>query len=273
MEGICRSTISRLIAFRQAKFILVYTLLVVLVGIHSVFPKVHRSLINVLWYEPPLANLPNCSSDCVSLLAAVEKQPRRQIKAVIHYLVNANTERIACLKKSLKLLHENFLASYPYPIVLFHEHDLQKKEIDALRSSVPRVALHFQVVDIRAPGFELPQPEHTGCRWRIGYRRMCRFQANTVYQQAILSKFDYAWRLDDDSEILSRISYDVFEYMINRGFLYGYTNIQRDSAACVKGKSSPICISTCRCRGHVLYSQRHHFDPSICRYIMVMSSV
>ena len=240
--NICPSTISRLIALRQVKLIIVYTLFVVLVGyIHSVFPNVHRSL-NVLWYEPSMANLPNCSSDCVSLLAAVEKQPRRQIKAVIHYLVNANTKRIALLKKSLKLLYENFLDSYPYPVVLFHEQDLQKKDMDALRSSVPAVALHFQVVDIKAPGFELPQPEHTGCRWSIGYRRMCRFQANTVYQQAILSKFDYAWRLDDDSEIMSRISYDVFEYMRKHGLLYGYINIRMDAAPCVKGKSSPICI-------------------------------
>ena len=45
----------------------------------------------------------------------------------------------------------------------------------------------------------------------------------------------YYWRLDDDSLLLSNVSYDVFEFMQRHSLQYGYLWRHWDSLTCVEG--------------------------------------
>ena len=72
----------------------------------------------------------------------------------------------------------------------------------------------LQVVHFDIPPFvKKSAVPKTSCFKSIGYRHMCRFQAKTVYEQPILARLQYVWRLDDDSYITKRIHYDVFRRM------------------------------------------------------------
>ena len=64
---------------------------------------------------------------------------------------------------------------------------------------------------------------------------MCRFQAKTVYEQPILARLQYVWRLDDDSYITSPVGYDVFRLMRDRRIQYGYVTVVSDYGPCIVG--------------------------------------
>lgn len=51
---------------------------------------------------------------------------------------------------------------------------------------------------------------------------MCRFHSKEVYRQPILDGLDYLWRLDDDSELSHPFSYDIFKFMQDNNYSYGY---------------------------------------------------
>ena len=149
-------------------------------------------------------------------------------KAAIHYLIQSNPKRIQKLTRSLQLLDTHFNNVFNYPVILFHENDLRtdlrQRLIDSTNSR-----LIFQNVSFTIPDFiQKPVPE-TLFGKTIGYRHMCRFQAMGIYDQPIMRHLDYAWRLDDDSFILSDIPYDIFRYMSDNDILYGYIQINYES--------------------------------------------
>jgi len=93
-----------------------------------------------------------------------------------------------------------------------------------------------QVVHFEIPPFVKKSmvTAHCPCCWKpVGYRHMCRFHAKTVYEQPILARLQYVWRLDDDSYITKPIRYDVFRLMRDRHIQYGYAKIAGDYPACI----------------------------------------
>ena len=87
----------------------------------------------------------------------------------------------------------------------------------------------LQVVYFRIPSFidqsKIPKKV---CLHGVGYRHMCRFHAKTLYEQPILTRLQYIWRLDDDSCIMAPIGYDVFRLMRDRHIQYGYIKTGAD---------------------------------------------
>jgi len=56
----------------------------------------------------------------------------------------------------------------------------------------------------------------------LGYRHMCRFFSGEVFKHPALAKYDYYWRLDDDSGYFCPVEYDVFKFMQKNSILYGW---------------------------------------------------
>ena len=73
------------------------------------------------------------------------------------------------------------------------------------------------------------------CKKAIGYRHMCRFHAKLLYEQPIIARLQYLWRLDDDSFITSPVGYGVFKLMRDRRIQYGFRVVRIDSQICVLG--------------------------------------
>ena len=95
--------------------------------------------------------------------------------------------------------------------------------------------IYFQAVSFQLPSFvnESAIIIDPACPNPIAYRHMCRFQSKLIYEEPILMGLDYYWRLDDDSQILAPISYDVFAFMQQRQLLYGYVIEHYDVKQCI----------------------------------------
>ena len=136
---------------------------------------------------------------------------------------------VPVLMRSLILLCKNFLHVREYPIVIFHD------DISKVTQSNIRVQLHsavgfipkieFEVLEFKQP-YELEStkfdPNVPLSEFWMGYRHMCRFHSGEIYKDPRLLKYDWYWRLDSDSYLLSPINYDPFDYMAKNGYEYAY---------------------------------------------------
>jgi len=163
---------------------------------------------------------------------AVAERGWQKENGVIIYLISTKRAHYLELCDSLHLLFKHFLLIYPgYDVVIFHE-GLTQAEKDGLRRCAnggnveedPPPFLHpftptllFQHVHFSLPPFvderEVPKQYFHAS---VGYRHMCRFFGGKVFDQPILSQYDYFWRLDSDSYLLSPLPLDVFGVMSGR---------------------------------------------------------
>jgi alpha 1,2-mannosyltransferase len=156
------------------------------------------------------------------------------MKPVIVYLAQ-NTSKDAqydrdsrrMLHKSLELLYKNYNDKYKHDVLIFHEGDFGEK--DQADVACGRKEIKFKEIHFTLPAFlrqeEIPMrwnPEKGSLSYTIGYRHMIRFFAVQIFD--ILDKLGYDWciRMDDDSFIHSQIDYDLFKFMEQGGYEYGY---------------------------------------------------
>ncbi|GAV55046.1 hypothetical protein ZYGR_0AS03690 [Zygosaccharomyces rouxii] len=55
------------------------------------------------------------------------------------------------------------------------------------------------------------------------YRHMCRFQSGFFWQQEVLDKYDWYWRVEPGIKLHCDINYDVFKWMQDNEKAYGFT--------------------------------------------------
>ena len=68
------------------------------------------------------------------------------------------------------------------------------------------------------PGGFTPPPMF----WSVGYRNMIRFYAVTIWQVLTYLGYEYVLRLDDDSNFMSHIPYNLFDALRYKGAIYGF---------------------------------------------------
>jgi len=171
-----------------------------------------------------------CDHDCLHLQSQLQRWPENKPKALIYYLIRfENLQRVI---NSLDLLDEYFNNKFQYPIVFFHE---KEPSYDVLRLKIrssTNSKVYFQSISFEMPEFLPKNLKQRSCTWRLGYRHMCRFHAKLIYEQVIIRGFEFAWRLDHDSEILQPIHYDVFKFMRNNNLQYGYVIVINEAPRC-----------------------------------------
>lgn len=126
------------------------------------------------------------------------------------------------LIKSLDLLFDNYNNQFKHPVLIFHEGDFDEVSQNEVRKG--REEIVFHEVKFEIPSFlnVAEIPEMWDEVFGIGHRHMIRFYAIQIFD--ILKKlgFDWFFRMDDDSFIHTKIEYNLFDYLENNGFLYGY---------------------------------------------------
>lgn len=177
-----------------------------------------------------------CDEECSRLGQLVDSWPLDRPRAAIILLLQRKS--LPVFTRSAAIFHTNFNEKFRYPIIVFHEADLDAEtERNQLRAAVPDSKLvFFQRVAFDIPSFlnKSAVPKKI-CFKTIGYRHMCRFHAKTVYEEPILAKLRYVWRLDDDSYIVRAVTYDVFRLMADRRLRYGYATVVSDYGPCIVG--------------------------------------
>jgi alpha 1,2-mannosyltransferase len=177
----------------------------------------------------------NCDEECARFRLLLLQRSNNQPKAAFYYLAQA--ERISMLSASLLSVYRHFLKKFNYPIIIFHERSFGSSLQNLLRTHALGYHLFFQEVTFRIPDFINVSAVsfNTSCVSHISYRHMCRFQAKSVYEEPILAGLEYVWRMDDDSELLSAVEFDVFSFMRDLGLQYGYVKIHYDALTCTVG--------------------------------------
>ena len=166
------------------------------------------------------------------------------MKNAIVYLLNAADKDMLNFRMSIELLRNNYLYERPCDVICFHEKNFPAMEIQYLKE-VFEINFIFKEISFNTPEYPpeisaaipeyFPHPLFPGARgFPMGYRHMCRFFAGELFKLKALREYDYVWRLDTDSFILSPINFNVFERMERTKAVYGYINIQHDHPAMVE---------------------------------------
>jgi alpha 1,2-mannosyltransferase len=176
-----------------------------------------------------------CDEECIRFRMFLSQWSSSKPKAAIYYLAQA--ERFSMLSASLLSVYRYYLKVFNYPIIIFHESGFGISQRKLLRTQASNYHLFFQQVTFKVPHFINSSAVifNISCLSHISYRHMCRFQARNVYQEPILVGLEYVWRLDDDSELLNVVQFDVFSFMRDRGLHYGYIKVHQDAVACTTG--------------------------------------
>ena len=160
--------------------------------------------------------------------------------SVIVYLLRSTSSDVNDIVKSLNSLYNNFLVDYCYPVIIFVENNFTEEFRNIIINNI-----HFKVIfqfiqfksyselnDNRIPNVLLTH--NNTQKWPLGYRHMCRFWSGDFLHNEFICKYKYVWRMDSDAYIVSKISYDIFKYMLDNHINYSYSNITNDDAEVCK---------------------------------------
>lgn len=130
------------------------------------------------------------------------------------------------LKPILESLEKHYSFVKEADILIWHEGDLNKSDISFVKY---QQNYRFCRIDMSGGwGNRQNVPAKNLNMWHVGYLKMIRFYAVTIW--SILDNLGYKWmiRFDDDSRILSDIKYNIFDFMRTNNKTYGYRTISRE---------------------------------------------
>ena len=160
--------------------------------------------------------------------------PMKTKKNCILYLVRSSQNDIDMLNKSLLLVSLNLIPALKkkIDIIIFHEKSFDSSYQRKVQQP-NECGVIFQEVNFILPDYDdkikenistiYPHPSETSRPgFSMGYRYMCDFFSGSLYEQKLLKDYSYYLRLDTDSFILSKIKYDLFEWMEDKKCEYGF---------------------------------------------------
>ena len=179
----------------------------------------------------------NCHSECRRFRSFMAHDwSQEKPSAAIYVLTNKFTNVL----KLLRNVEKTFNSATKYPYIIFHEDDFSHFRTEIGRQKLPHSRIFYQTVDFKNLPDRITMEEYNNaigqhCNNKpIGYR-LSYFNSKLVYTNPIMDKLEYVLRLDDDSEFLQPITYDVFKVMRDGNFDYGYLTIFSDQTDCVFG--------------------------------------
>ena len=162
------------------------------------------------------------------------KEEKKKPRGGIVYLVSA--DRISILLESLNHLFVNFNDQFRYPIAIFHYGDIDDQNLlERINSALGYTRTELITVIVVQGMREFPQSFDSALvkQGKLNvvfqhiypnYNFMCAFFFLKLYTQPwiLQNNISYYMRLDSDSFILSKIDYDLFEFMQRHNLAYAY---------------------------------------------------
>ena len=134
------------------------------------------------------------------------------------------------LENSLDTLYENYNNEFKHDIIIFYDSKAPFLESDIVDITKDRKEIRFQLIpdSLWCPPEceELknnPDPKSwVRPKFSVGYRNMMRWYGILIYKY--LTDLGYEWymRMDDDSFLHSKIEYDLFKFMHDNDYEYGF---------------------------------------------------
>ena len=125
------------------------------------------------------------------------------------------TNKLTNVLKLLRNVEKTFNSATKYAYIIFHEEDFTHFRNEIGRQNLPHSRIIYQIVDFKNLPDHITKEEYNNaigqhCNNKpIGYRFMSYFNSKVVYTYPIMDQLEYILRLDDDSEFLQPITYDV----------------------------------------------------------------
>ena len=143
--------------------------------------------------------------------------------------------RMDLLKNSLKSFYKNYNDKFKHDVIIFHDDKFRFSEREQVEIKKNRSEIQFHLLDGLkwAPPNVASLVDSEPSSWAapglpLGYINMMRWCGILVYEY--LTELGYEWymRVDDDFQFRSRVDYDLFEYMHNEGYEYGFRSYCSD---------------------------------------------
>mmetsp|Transcript_20984 Transcript_20984/g.60637 ORF Transcript_20984/g.60637 Transcript_20984/m.60637 type:complete len:387 (-) Transcript_20984:49-1209(-) len=161
-------------------------------------------------------------------------------------------DRFCLLLRAVRSVDRNLNSIHgPYPIYILVARDYEldprhkdglysEKDRDLIRRWAPRSTIHF--VEIEMYSGDALEPDtyrEKILKWRrgedgavagrdLGYTSMCRLWSGRLQSMSFLNDYKYYLRMDDDSLLMSPLSYDPFQRMEEHGLEYAFRSYQSD---------------------------------------------
>lgn len=154
------------------------------------------------------------------------------------------------LESSIDLLYKNYNNQFKNDIIIFHEGDFWEED----QKKIKRNRKEIKFIEI-SKYFNPPvfiNKKTLSKEWNLpqfgwGHRNMCRWYSCLIHPFLIKMGYDWYMRMDDDSFIHSEIKYDLFDYMIEHKYKYGYrANIKESSSASVGFADMTLSYLLCK---------------------------
>ena len=156
------------------------------------------------------------------------------------------------LEKSLDFLYKNYNNQFKHDIIIFYDSKFPFNKTDQEEIKKGRNEITFMLInnDLWCPPNCLeiinnPNPQNwVSPTFSVGYRNMMRWFGILIYK--FLTDLGYEWymRLDDDSFIHSPINYDLFKFIYDNHYLYGFRVYSNDQL-CVSNGLIEFCYDYC----------------------------
>lgn len=131
------------------------------------------------------------------------------------------------LNKSLELLYTNYVSQFPTDVIIFYDQH-NAPDVNTMEElKQGRSNLQFRPLDKQwwSLPYKLQTWQHrmwARPQFSIGYRLMMRWFAVLIWKYLDIEGYTHCMRLDDDSYILSKIEYNLFDYMRINKKRYGF---------------------------------------------------
>ena len=142
------------------------------------------------------------------------------------------TNQLARLQASVDSLYKNYNNQFRNDVLIFYTKgksadDTFNKEDEKLLQQPDRKEVHL--IEITGHYWSLPVfinqtklSSYTMPKFSYGYRLMCRWYSHKVFEWTAKMGYTHIARMDDDSLILSKINYNLFEFMEEYGVEYAF---------------------------------------------------
>lgn len=151
------------------------------------------------------------------------------------------------LERSLDHLYRHYNDRFRQAVVIFHEGDFDdqtQREVAKGRAEIRFHRIEFRIPDyLDASAVPAQWVSSAGPKygvWNLGHRHMCRFYALDLFELARDLGHDWVCRFDDDSVLHSPVDYDLFGFMQERGYDYGYRVDSQEPARLSEGFGAAV---------------------------------
>ena len=161
-------------------------------------------------------------------------EPYLKPNAVIWYMASR-----PCLKDNLKLLYQNFNGQYKYPVLVttfgkqYSDRYIKKihEEIDEgikfIELSKPEVPNHIKEEELFYNRKEIEYVRKSFPKSRIGYLHTNHFVGGQIMNHPEMKQYNYVLKMDDDTFIIKKIDFDLFQFMENNGYKFASSDLKK----------------------------------------------